>query len=369
MKESIDQHLSLEDADNKLFLIFPNFEERSVASARLLSSSSNKMLKTSSVMVYWLQGDHPAEMLDHVKEENVHRVRRLLEHKVAFFRETQLSYPQWSRRKFEDAVKAHIATMVGELEIIMDISCVPRSLLSQLLEVLFPLYRKWPFKIAGVSIKGMRFYYTWAADYPRSVGPELLGDLTGYRGDRSLLQFVEGKDSVRMVLTCAGTGHDALQASSVAAHLSRASTVKMNAFMFMNHRAVARSYEHMTRNQGLIGALSRRGESFRTFFSVDQFSDILENIVNELRYEHRDGNCSLVLGPFGPKIFGVCALLAARNYLRQSIKYRYANSVDIFDLNGHQYLTTYSIGAGITDCYVVRPSELDHEQLDPDETP
>lgn len=336
-----------------LFVFFPNFEERSVTAAQIVSQHPD-IRRVSHGMVYRLQGVRPAEILDEVKRENAERVVQSCRTVWPELDTSQLAYPTFPFRHFQAAIRERIEALGPVADIIVDISATPRDLLFQLFEVLFPVDAMGSFRVGKIRIGSIYFIYSWAKNYPISSGPELLGDLTGYQNQKPLPELLRNKNRVRLTVCGAGTGHDALQAVTVADLMVHKTTLTSDVYFLLNRRNPLRSFDQMMRHQSLMNYAQRNGLQFTTVFSVDHFSAELTRIAGEAAADHAEGNCAFIVGPFGPKPLGLCAYFATKEYLRLcSIRGSNGNTADILDLNGAQYLTLYSLGVSDTDFYEV----------------
>jgi hypothetical protein len=340
--------LAAERERRALFIFFPNFEERSVRGAQLITQHP-KIKKRSSAMVFWFQRSRPPEVLDTVKSENKERVIKLCRPQWTDVSGQELAYPDASYKFFQSAVRSKLASMAPVADIVVDISATPRNMLFQLFEFLFPSNR-WPVKVEGTTLRSVYFLYSWAQDYPSSLAPESLGDFKGYNSHKPLSEILREGKNVQLVVCGAGTGHDALQALTVVEHAIPNAKLESDVFMLLNRNNVIRSYEQMARHQALLIHLHGRGSSFRVAFSIEHLASEFMNIAANAARKHKKGRGLLVLGPFGPKPLGLCAYFAAREYKRQS-----TNFAEILHLSGDQYLTLYSLGVGETELYEMSP--------------
>lgn len=353
-QEFVDSILSA--GRNLLFLVSPNFEDRSTRTTDWLAPELAKYPDRHSKIffnVVSLQGAHPPEMLDVIKSENVSQVlTTLVKHSIPHKHQV-LTHPIPDPRSFYSDVEGHLREMGQPIDLIIDISCFPRRILFHLLNFLFSIS---PTSGLGApKLENIYFLYTWADRYPTGLAPEFVGEIKSYLSGKSFREMLLNTDEAHVCIFTSGTSYDANLAyeqtlSGVNANISR------TIFVLMQKTNVLQSLKHVYAHHFLITeARSTKKDGIEFVFSPVDAAFRLQKTVEGLVDRHVTQQRSLfAVAPFGPKPLGLVAYLAVAHYQTLlAMKNSHEPKGDIIYMSGAQYMSVYSIGWRETSIYKI----------------
>ena len=215
MITSIDNDVllsSLREHGRKLVVLAaPNYEERSVLGPVkifeiLKMAYSDRISECVLCRIVSLQSRRPHEILDEIKTHNIERFKGELRGLFVPFEHKVFTFPGSEQRALDSFVSDAIMKGGRDVDLLIDISCFPRTLLLQLLEWLFPENKGAPFTQGSTTIHDVYINYSWAESYPTCCGPELIGDIVGYMTGKSFMELLDGKKIAHLVLMTTGSG-------------------------------------------------------------------------------------------------------------------------------------------------------------------
>jgi hypothetical protein len=337
---------------NILFLFNANYESRSIASVKLLTSEGIGILGRQNdahllCIPLCLHSDGHRDVLADLGDRNRETALHLI--KDAGFQHDiwSLKYPPVPnvhslRAQFAEWLRMYKASWA----LILDISCMPRALILEMLDVLYAL--EWS-KECGIS--EVILLYTWAAGYPELGHPVSMGSIRGHFTNQSLDALTSNRRLVTAVSFTSGNGYDA---SLLCEQLQDKDTKRHWVFLLSRDDPMT-ALEYMTRNQQLIidgnaGADSR----MFVFTPVDawrRLKGLLDNMVSSL---DKSSAWSCVIAPFGPKPLTVAAFLGVRHIWDMKGRSSPSGLADVLVMSqGFRYSSVYSLEARDTSVYLL----------------
>lgn len=345
-------------AGPSVFLLAPNYEERSIGSSLLLQELL-QIHASADVGVHWvtIQTRSSRDLLDTIKSENLSRARSLVTSDRA--RKSTLWMGEVGAIETIIAETTALCREVSDdtVDLYLDISGMPRSYVSQI----FSHYTNgWSGSGRRTTRRMANLYlmYTPARSYAPTVGIDSLGSVKGSASKRHFLQMVETLSDIDLVLFASGNQHDAAQTHDVLRSLSATINIRETIFAFMNIENLLYSYRHISESSWLFQQSYSESKVVSYVFDyVDAARHLEENLAHvltaHLSMDQKSGVLpGYFIAPFGPKPLGVLAEIAVAHYKREiEEKTSFVPQADILHIGGFQYTSLYSMGRMPTKVY------------------
>lgn len=317
-------------------LAAPNFEPRSTISIQAFLNAFGIPLQSLCSGLITLQASAGrVEPLEELKRQNhkaavsflVSKTNRMPEH-------FEVSYPEdFSGQSFIRRIREWITSRSKPVTLFLDVSCLPKLLMVNLVTLIDELYDK------GHIIKAFALY-TWADEYPLSRYASQLGQLrTVYSNDPLSEELLKNR-RVQAIVFIGRQGFDAKMFLDM---LPKAST--KHVFIFMNRDNPIHSLEVMRANSPVI---------LTSYTNIHYFNSLsaghrhLMSLVSDITSQ-----CdTLLMAPFGPKplIWSICKAISHFRKSKQGV-YNLNTLADLVSLSSHHYGTLYSLGNKSTSLY------------------
>lgn len=362
LKESIS-----DESVSHVFVIAPNYEERSVGASELLDRLliDNQMHANVGVFQITLQSPRSMDVLDRIKAVNRNYSKDLLGNRVNFVSERvrkpmpeQTSIPLMTKiRKLCEATGRHV-------RLYLDVSAIPRTVL---LKILDTFLGDWKFP-DGVMvgrhsvIESIAFIYTPALSYPRTHDADVLGAVRGRYTQSPLHEMVSSdKGRVDVSLCLSGTPHEVAQTLATLPITGGPSDgVILRPLVYITQNNFDLSYKKFGSNLWAIRELRDRSVSLAYTFGISHVAETLDSHAQQAAMAHidrlnrdPDDKSLFLIGGFGPKPVGLCAYLAKKRYDAILSQRGIMDQSDVLVMDGSQYTSIYSVGKGIAQMYVI----------------
>lgn len=359
---------SLKDREyGHVFVIAPNFEERSMGSAELIESVLNEAINPDAVAIFQitLQSKRPLDLLDQIKSKNRDRSQELLG-RLSKFEHRIIEYPMGSEASVPmiKRIRSLCADTGRRVKLFLDISALPRTVLFEVIEALI---RDWK-PNSGVRVardcvvQSIAFMYTPAREYAPGHDSDLLGPVVGRYTRDPLHALVDNRrDRVDLSLSLAGTAHEvAFTVGTLPSSGGPADGFVVKPFMYFGRQNFRHSYEKFGQHLWSIRQMKGRFEPLAYTFSIGHMASLLEEHAVSAAAHHlarlrSNGNdrSFFIVGGFGPKPIGLCAFLAKKRYDSIVGSHGLFDQSDVLVMQGSQYTSMYSIGAEATEIYEI----------------
>ncbi len=340
-------------------LTAPNFEERSTGAVRYLVE---KFCSSADIRVYvaTLQAAKPKEILDAVKDANLHFCLDLLRSKSIKFENKNILYPKIDYRAFFDGLMQYAVSDHEDVVLYLDLSSIPRLLIYKLLDYLLGDHFLARNEKAPGVVKKVRFFYSEPKAYPKTLNIEILGDVYCMYKDMPLHDEIQKYKVVDSIVFYNGNAHDVSQVLSISGLDVKHSDVKVHSFAYLNSEEFGFSYRKLWENIGSIGDIINSRGDIDILFDVE---DICESLMEKIdyiceRHQMVSAPTAIFFGCFGPKILGLCSYLARYRYDHKMKGFSGSRYSDLLTPKRSQYTSLYSHGLARTRLY-----ELDVDAL------
>lgn len=354
---------------SNVFIVAPNFEERSIGAIEKIVSLSRGTRSNISVLLTTLQAVKPREILDEIKENNARRAKKMLEEAGIPTVVESLIYPDtpdpdaYFRRLIESMVRK-----TEMIRLFIDISSLPRRIIFRFID--FILDRdvngaRPKIRVDRLDIDSINFMYTPAESYPSGTDADLLGSIRGLYSGKSLHRLVESASVSDVGVLLAGNSHDAAQCYDDLTEVGITARINSHAFVYLNQENLLLSYRKLALNIGVVNRIfSRRGDLIY-FFSIEQLGRLFLKLVRESILKHKQFRSSVFLtAPFGPKPVSMISYFVKKKYDRSLDRIEGKRTSDILVISGGQYTSIYSYGRRATKTYSISLQDIYmHEQL------
>jgi hypothetical protein len=316
-----DFHAVLADVSRQLLVIVaPTYERRSTRvvehyGAILGRLRTGKVAETVRFVMLSLEAAHQKDMLQTIQGANLSQTRETLSGSA--FKATQqlLSYPRDGARVVHELLRNQIREMPDQVDVFVDISCLPKNVLFDILDFFFPTTEGEPGSRERARVREVFFLYAWAARYPVGIGPEFVGDMRAHYSGGSFRSFISNVQTATIALFAGGTGYDATlvtaQTRSLGVNASR------TIFLYLNRHDLLASWGRFAQHVNILEEARQTGDRLDYVFSVGHAAHRLNNLVERTVRDHEKGErCAFAVAPFGPKPLSVCAFFGVRTYNR-----------------------------------------------------
>ncbi|MEU2030768.1 hypothetical protein [Nocardia amamiensis] len=339
-----------------VFVIAPNYEERSLGATELLDRCLPKSSEQRvGVFQITLQSTRPRDVLDRIKSSNRRYSEQQLRSRTNFMAEpATIPMGQASFVPMMAKIRRLCRDSGDQVRLYIDISALPRTILLGMLD---DLLGAWSPTIGGVAvgrtsrITSIFFIYTPARRYPPKHSDDTLGVIRGRYSHAPLHELLSEQVSrVELCLFLAGNSHDAAQTlGALPQRGGPADGVGLHAFMYFSPDNALLSYSKFGDNLWSIRELRARSVQLTYTFGITHTADLLGRYAQNAAHDHLqrdDENAWFLIGGFGPKPVGLCSYLAKKRYDSIVGKSGILNQSDVLVVDGSQYTSLYSIDSG-----------------------
>lgn len=335
-------------------IVAPNFEKRSLRVCETIleelaeAEADRVPVREVRWLVLTLQGKHAHNSLDSVKASYAYRAltwinsrdSRAVQHNV-------LEYPLSPGRLGTTLLK-----LVGDWKptaLLADFSALPRNAVFQLLKT---------FDTHGTSrgmssLKRVLLAYAWARSYPDTGSLEAVGGLTGHFTGASISDFIRERQYVNIVLVTSGSVHDSFSVVNSVAETRAGRDLTRQVVTFMNAYNFQESWKQLRNHYSILDKSAGEGWVQSFVFSIRHALSMFEHAAEDVLAKAASMDSCLVICPFGPKPLAVGAQLIVEDARRRAGDG--SRVADMFNSSGSQYLSTYSIGAGVVSLFEYSP--------------
>ena len=342
-----------------IVVLFPNYEDRTCAIAKKIQAgySTNNSRKNISFLVFCFKNKNNNNMLlEDLKEHNLELIKKCLGDII--IEEYWLEYPfNFSPNALKTPIRNILEEKCSLLnekpDILFDISTIPKSILFQLCENIKDYIR-------GQIVKDIYFAYCLPEKYSDVPYAQDIGLLKGLFSGKAL-SFSPG-ESIHTILFPSRTGHEGKLLCDSLDSISR--NTNYSIYFPVHKDNFIASLDIMQANQSLIDR-----ESYLNYFycTLDDAIKSLDELfrkeyvkikhIAELRKENSDSIVHQVylVAPFGAKVFLPVAyfeLLTLRSVDPDVI------GIEIANVKGFQYTSSYSLGIGDITCFELNERKL-----------
>lgn len=339
--------------ENNVFIISPNFEERSIGGFEDLLKD-NVLNDTSGVFVITLQAPKPKEILDEIKLANTLRVLEKLESYKIKSISVEITYPVIHYLDFFHEIIKFSKSLASEINLYVDISSLPRNIIFRFFDHLFKNRFDGKIVVDGLTIKSLNFLYTPSESYPQTVNIDLLGSIIGMYTEAPFHKLIREYNTVDLFLFLSGNSHDAAQTYSLTSENNVASNIVRHIFIYLDENNLLYSYKKIAENIGVMNRSRERGDSKNYLFSYEHIGNTLYDKIQELVRRHRPQKSMVVLGAFGPKPVSLCSYLAKVRYEYLMSNSKKSSIADVLTDDSAQYTSIYSHGRKQSQIYNIQ---------------
>lgn len=346
-----------------IVVLFPNYEDRTCGVIKKIQSlySNHQFRRNFSLLMFCLKNKSNNNiLLEDLKERNIETIKKRLSDVP--IDEFWLEYPS---NFSPNALKIHIQRVLEKkngasqqnADILFDISTIPKSILFYLCENIKEFIR-------GQIIGNIYFAYCLPKKYSEVPYAQDIGLLKGLFSGEAL-HFSPGQ-SIQTILFPSRTGHEGKLLSDSLDSISRNTSYSI--YFPVHKDNFLDSLNIMQANQSLIDR-----ESYLNYFyctlddaikSLDELFQKefikIEHIIKSLKEKEYEKEYPLLpqvylVAPFGAKIFLPVAyfeLLNLRSVAPEVI------TVEIANVKGFQYTSSYSLGIGDLTCFKLNGGKI-----------
>lgn len=346
-----------------LFVVAPNFEDRSVYSAEWMSphvADSSRF----AVQVLWLQTPGVDDIFDQIKADNrdaVSTIFRRLKEKNRL-EVTRIDLPAAGVNTPLARCRSLADGLGGGVTLVLDISSLPRTLVRHLLD---------GFIRERSEASGLQRYariiclYTSAGDYPVGADSDMIGGVIGYFTKKNIHSLISDAGVLDAAVSLAGTGHDSAQTLDALWEHGLPARTSISGLVLLNRENFVYSYKRLAHTAWVLNrARQYDTEVIYSFEIADVVRHVFERTDLAVR-SHREyllsggeGMPTFLIGGFGPKPIGLAALLAGMRYRRLMESLNLVATVDVLQVRGWQYTTRYSHGSGSLKAFEIALEKL-----------
>lgn len=351
----VDVVAELQDPDSAIvFVVAPNFEDRSVHSADWLAAQ--EVAGRLAMQVLWFQTPGVDDIFDRIKADNRDRVLAQFKHLDSCLAATRVDLPATDVNIVLGRLRRLANEVGGRATLVLDISSIPRAVVRLLIDALSRVNGGVPER----PFDRILCLYSAASEYPQGVDSDMIGGVLGYFTDRSIYDLISTAGILEAVVSLAGTSHDSAQTlDALWEHGLRART-SISAIAYMNRSNMVYSYERLARAAWVLNkAKINDTEMIYAFELGDAVRHIFERTDRALEH-HMDyrraggeGIPTYLVGGFGPKPIGLAALLASMRYEHVMSRQKLPATSDVLQVRGSQYTTRYSHGVSELRCFEI----------------
>ncbi|CPZ33672.1 hypothetical protein [Mycobacteroides abscessus] len=355
-----------------VFVIAPNFEERSLGATELLENALDNVQNRDSVAIFQitLQSKRPTDILDRIKSVNRDLSCDTLAARAQFeSRVIELPMGSESSVPMITRIRRLCENSGRRVKLYLDISALPRTVLFEIIEALL---RDWD-PSTGVRVArecfvvSIGFLYTPARSYAAGHDADVLGTIVGRYTRDPLHALVDNhRDRVDISLSLAGTAHEVAQTvGTLPASGGPSDGLVLRPFMYFSRSNYKLSHDKFGDHLWAIRQLKNRFEPLAYTFSIPHMASLLAEHASTAARDHlvrlRNNPADrsfFIIGGFGPKPIGLCAYLAKKRYDSIVAAQGLSDQSDVLVMQGSQYTSIYSVGAEDTQVYEIDVSYL-----------
>lgn len=360
----IDINTILQESKSLVVVLFPNYEDRTCGIINTIQSifDNQGIKKDVSFLMFCLKNKSNNNiLLEDLKEHNIELIKKCLGD--ACFSEFWLEYPSnFSPNALKIPIKSVLeeySTFQEKPDILFDISTIPKSILFHLCEDIKEFIR-------GKIIGNIYFAYCLPEKYSDVPYAQDIGLLKGLFSGKAL--SFSPSQSIHTILFPSRMGHEGKLLCDSLDSISRNTSYSIY-FPIHNDNFIA-SLDIMQANQSLIDR-----ESYLNYFycTLDDAVKSLDELFQKefVKIQHiielekggesvRGSDISLVpqvylVAPFGVKIFLPVAYFELLNL--RSVDPEIV-TVEIANVKGFQYTSSYSLGVGNITCFELNGGKI-----------
>jgi len=314
-----------------------NYENRSL---KWLLDLPKDSFKAALKILLLRSRSNNVALLEQIKDSNVEQAKKQLNSLNTPFDFLRVEYPEGFDRELLKRTMTSLCDgcATPELNIILDITAIPRVIILSFLEAIYETQR-----LGKISPK-LYITYTAASKYPHLEYPHEVGYLVTYFSNKRLHEFLKEGDYVNLVVVPSIYGFEtrllAEELIRLNVHVREFSVV----IPFYKHNVLT-SIEVLRMNPGVLPRLYSTYDCRLHF--VFSIHDAMEMILDLSNWDARDEVC--LIAPFNVKPLIVPAFCSCKHLFEKGIK-----RADIVRMSGIQYSSLYSYGAGEVTSWRVR---------------
>lgn len=314
-----------------------NYEDRSVGFIQWFLGECNSQLIDPSrifVQLLWPKGSlNNVELLEQLKTLNFKRLSKLLEkynnNRFVF------TYPNDfnDRQVIDCVIRSPVCHSGKPYNLVVDISCMPRRVIVSVCDAIQQIVRSKDL----AQWASIFFIYVSPAKYASPRYAENVGEVRGYFSGRPLHDCLS--DNVSTIIFPSLQGYEGkLLYDEICTHIDG----EVIAFVAISTHDFHTSLSTMRANQFLMEHMNV--EVLYYFSLKDGMDKLADQIDAETKKVTNLGERpgTVLVAPFGPKIFTVAAYFLLKNLPAASQNLK----TEIAHVSGFQYLSLYSLGFG-----------------------
>lgn len=358
---SLDKILS--SSKSLLIVLFPSYEDRALAlieKIRNIKSTGSNLPDISFLMFCLKNKNNNNILLEDLKKRNIESIKTVIQTNItnAYFEEFWLEYPSnfssnELKRHIQEALEKKKRVAQEDTDILCDISTVPKTILFYLCETI---------KEYLCARQTGRIYFTYSLPKKYSEVPyaQDIGLLKGLFSGGALQ--ISEEQCIRAILFPSRTGNEARLLCDSLDSISRDSSYSVYFPIYKDN--FMDSLDIMRANQSLINR-----ESYMNYFystlddALKKLDELFQKEYTKIKHLIESGdvekdhlmNVLYLIAPFREKLFLPATyfeLLHLRSLFPKLI------SVEIANVRGFQYTSTYSLGIGAMTCFELNGGKI-----------